>query len=98
MYRGGPAMHGVGHGFMVNGQNGWMGMLPIVCHLIFLILIIVLAVILLRRHGSKVRLMQKLNDPALLILRERYAHGEIDTDEFNARKQDLSTDAPTVKS
>jgi len=91
-------MRGVGHGFMVNGQNGWMGMLPIVCHLIFLILIIVLAVILLRRHGSKVRLMQKLNDPALLILRERYAHGEIDTDEFNARKQDLSPDAPTVKS
>ena len=98
MYRGGPAMRGVGHGFMVNGQNGWMGMLPIVCHLIFLILIIVLAVILLRRHGSKVRLMQKLNDPALLILRERYAHGEIDTEEFNARKQDLSPDAPTVKS
>jgi len=91
-------MRGFGHGFMANGQNGWMGLLPLACHLIFLIGIIVLVVILLRRHGSKVRTMQKQNDPALLILRERYALGEIDTEEFNRRKQDLSPNHSAVKS
>ncbi|MFZ3130098.1 MAG: SHOCT domain-containing protein [Desulfosporosinus sp.] len=90
MYGSGPVMRGFGHGFMANGQNWWMGWLPLACHLIFWIAIIVLAVILIRRHGSKVRMLQKQNDPALLILRERYAQGEIDTEEFNRRKQDLS--------
>jgi len=96
-YGSGPAMRGFGHGFMMNGQNGWMGLLPLALHVIFLIVIIVLAVILLRRHGAKVRIMKKQNDPALLILRERYALGEIETEEFNQRKQDLSENPPVVK-
>ena len=93
----GPMIGGYGHGLMANGQNGWMGLLPVVCHLIFFIIIVVIALILLRRHGSKVRMLQKQNDPALLILRERYALGEIDTDDYNARKQDLSPNAPVIK-
>ena len=98
MHGNGFAMRGYGHGFMANGQYGWMGWLPVVCHLIFWIGIIVIAVILLRRHGSKVRMMQKQNDPALLILRERYALGEIDTQDFNQRKEDLSPNSlPVIK-
>lgn len=97
MHGGGSAMRGFGHGFSVIGQNGWMGFIPLVCHLIFLVIIIVLAVVFLRRHGAKVRSIQKQNDPALLILRERYALGEIDTEEFERRKQDLSLDQPAVK-
>ena len=96
----GPVMRGYGQygqGLMANGQNGWMGLIPLVFHLIFLIGIIILVVIVYRRHGSKVRSMQKLNDPALLILRERYALGGIDTVEFNSRKQDLSPNPPAVK-
>ena len=93
----GPLMRGYGHGFIANGQNGWMGLILLAAHLIFWIVIVVLAVILLRRHRSKVRMMQKQNDPALLILRERYALGEIETEEFNQRKQDLSPDSPAVK-
>jgi len=98
MHGRGLVVRGFGHGFMANGQNGWMGLLPLACQLIFLIGIIVLAVILLRRHGSKVRMVRKQNDPALLILRERYALGEIETEEFNQRKQDLSPNPPAVKS
>jgi putative membrane protein len=90
MYGSGHLMRGFGHSIMLNGQNGWMGLLPLACFLIFWIVIIVIAVILLRRHGSKIRMIKKQNDPALLILRERYAQGEIDTEEFNRRKQDLS--------
>ena len=98
IHRSGPVMREFGHGFMANGQNGWMGFLPLAAHLIFWIVIIVLAVILLRRYGSKIRMMHKQNDPALLILRQRYALGEIDTEEFNQRKQDLSPNPLTVKS
>jgi putative membrane protein len=97
MYCSGHVLRGYGYGFMANGQNGWMGLLLLAGHLIFLIGIIVLTVILLRRHGSKVRMMQKQNDPALLILRERYALGEIETEEFNVRKQDLLPNPPAVK-
>ncbi|HZK53958.1 MAG TPA: SHOCT domain-containing protein [Desulfosporosinus sp.] len=92
-----PMIRGYGHGLMANGQYGWMGLLPVMCHLIFFIIIVVIAVILLRRHGSKVRMMEKQNDPALLILRERYALGEIDSDDYNTRKQDLSPNSPVVK-
>jgi len=93
----GHVMRGVGHGFMANGQYGSMGLIFLACHLIFLLGIIILAVILIRRHGSKVRLLQKQNDPALLMLRERYALGEIETEEFNQRKQDLSPNSPAGK-
>jgi len=90
MRGGGTMMQGFGPGFMANGHTGWLGFLPLACHLIFMVIIIVSAVICLKRHGKKVRAMQKLNDPALLILRERYALGEIDTEDFERRKQDLS--------
>ncbi|SPF38709.1 conserved hypothetical protein [Candidatus Desulfosporosinus infrequens] len=87
---GGNAMRRFGPGFMANGHTGWLGLLPLACHLIFMIIIIVIAVICLKRHSKKVRAIQKQNDPALLVLRQRYALGEIDTEEFNRRKQDLA--------
>ena len=94
---GGNMMRGFGHGFMANGQTGWMGFLPLACHLIFMVIIIIIAVICLKRHGAKVRAMQKQNDPALLVLRERYALGEIDTEDFNQRRQNLSPNSPDTK-
>ena len=87
---GGNVIHGFGPGFMENGQTGWLGLLPLAFHLLFMIIIIVVAVILLKRHGKKVRAFQKQNDPALLILRERYAQGVIDTEDFERRNQDLA--------
>ncbi|EGW37495.1 SHOCT domain-containing protein [Desulfosporosinus sp. OT] len=87
---GGNIMHGFGPGFMASGSHGWFGLIPFACQLIFMLVIIILAVIVLKRHGKKVRAIHKQNDPALLILRERYAQGEIDTEEFNRRKQDLA--------
>jgi Predicted membrane protein len=92
---GGNGMRGFNHGFgyshgIMNGYGGWMGLLPLALHLIFFLVIILFAVVLLRRHSSKVRIFQKQNDPALRILRERYAQGEIDTEEYNQRKQDLT--------
>ena len=88
---GGNVMRGFGSGLMVNGHLGWLGLLSLACHLLFLIIIIIVVVICLKRHGKKVRAIQKQNDPALLVLRQRYAQGEIETEEFNRRKQDLSS-------
>lgn len=90
MHGSGPVMRGFDHGFMMNGYYGWMGLFPLAFHLLFLIVIIVFAVIFLHRHASKVKQNQKLNNPALLILRERYAQGQIDTEEYNSRKKDLA--------
>lgn len=90
MHGSGRMMRGFDHGFMAYGQNGWMGWLPLAFHLFFLVAIIVLTVIFMRRHASKVKTYRKLNNPALLILRERYAQGEIETEEFLQRKNDLT--------
>ncbi|TGE31149.1 SHOCT domain-containing protein [Desulfosporosinus sp. Sb-LF] len=90
MYGSGHLMRGFGQGFRAYGNNGWMGWLPLACHLIFMVVVIIIALIVLRRHRSKVRILRKQNDPALKILRERYALGEIGTEEFNLKKQDLS--------
>lgn len=80
---------GLGNGFM-NGYGGWMGLLPMVLHFVFFLILILIALIILRRHSSRVRKFQKQNDPALKLLRERYAQGEIDTEEYNQRKQNLT--------
>lgn len=47
---------------------------------------VVLAVRWLIRQGSEPR-----SDSALDILRQRYARGEIDKEEFDARKKDLAS-------
>ncbi|MEL1134675.1 SHOCT domain-containing protein [Desulfitobacterium sp. THU1] len=60
---------------------GWMGMLMTIA---FWSLIIWFGVSLFRRDGG----LSRRND-ALNILRERYARGEIDSEEFNRRKENL---------
>jgi putative membrane protein len=67
---------------------GWgLGMMLMM--LIFWLLVIVGVVLSIRwlvrqgKHGP--------SDPALEILRERYARGEINKEEFEARKRDLIT-------
>ncbi|CDX04787.1 Short C-terminal domain [Desulfitobacterium hafniense] len=63
------------------GGYGWMGTLMAI---VFWGLIIWLCVSLFRRNRGSHR-----RDDALNILRERYARGEIDSEEFDRRKEDL---------
>ncbi len=77
-----------------NGLNGgywWMGLVGLGVQLIFWIALILLGVYLFRQlvrpgvsSGSFVR-----NDASLDILRERFARGEIDSEEYQRRKQNL---------
>jgi putative membrane protein len=81
---------GMGPGMMGWGAASWIGPIFMV---IFWILIIILIVLLIRRllspgpaasHQDLIR-----EDSALDILKKRYARGEIDKQEFEAKKRDL---------
>ena len=75
----GPGMWGDGW-----GMHGFM-------HLLWWGLAACVVVWLLRRpHGGHCQHGPRSEDRALAILRERYARGEIDKTEFEARKRDLS--------
>lgn len=80
---------GYGPGFY-GGNFGWAGMLiGMVIQVIFWIIIIVIAVKLFRSYNKRGQMGHFSGNNALNILRERYARGEIDTEEYNRRKQDL---------
>jgi putative membrane protein len=77
----------MGYGF--SGPFGWLGMgLGIIIHLAFTALVIMAVVWLFKalfRSGSQ-------NEPrtnALEILKQRYAKGEITTDEYRHMKKEL---------
>jgi len=84
-------MGGYGYGGYggMGGGYGWMGMMmPI----IFGICIILLGIYLFRRYSSQVHTNgQGKQNSGLDILRERYAKGEIDSTEYQSRKQDLES-------
>ena len=75
---------------MSGDDGGWFGPLFMI---IFWVLIIVLIVLLIRSLLSSNRSRSagpNLEDSALEILKKRYARGEIDKEEFEAKKKDLS--------
>lgn len=67
-----------------------IGLLGMSMRFIFWILLIALVVYLFRKLGTGFRKpVFAGQDEALSILRERYARGEIDNEEYERRKQDL---------
>ena len=72
---------------MMNGQ-GWCGMGMGIGMVIFWILVIILIVALLRRVLGADRDKRQAKS-ALEILRERYASGEINKEEYEQKKHDL---------
>ncbi len=87
-------MMGFGYGMGSWGGLGWIGTL------LFLALLVLGIVYLWRaldtgRHPTAQRdaphaSQPPTSDPALQILRERYARGEIDKEEFDRRKEGLA--------
>lgn len=72
------------------GWGGGWGMLGAV-HMVLWWALIILGIVVLAKWllGGAPRAGAE-GDRALGILRERYAHGEIDKDEFDKRKRDLA--------
>ncbi|MGA9519725.1 MAG: SHOCT domain-containing protein [Trichococcus sp.] len=68
----------------------WVGLLSMVLYLFFWAVVIVFAVKLFKKYFADREIPPKIKeDSALTILRERYARGEIDAEEFKQKKSDL---------
>ncbi len=81
---------GMGPGMMGNWGMGWFGMIFMV---IFWVLVIVGLVFLIKwliQTTSSGKTGGRMGSSAIEILKERYARGEIDQAEFEAKKKDLA--------
>jgi len=88
----GNMMNGWGYGGYGSGGYGMMGIAGMGMHLIFWIGAILLVIYLFRRNASHVHNTSiGKNNAAMDILRERYARGEIDSEEYQSRKRDLES-------
>jgi putative membrane protein len=81
--------NGYGYGGYGSGGYGMMGAMGFVIPLILLIGIILLGFYVARRYTSQVHTGTMGKHSGMDILRERYARGEIDSVEYQSRKQDL---------
>ena len=75
-------------GSMMGYGGGW-GALGILHMVLWWVLIILGIVVLVKWIAGGKNRTQSSGDRALGILRERYARGEIEKDEFDKRRQDL---------
>ncbi|HVJ47696.1 SHOCT domain-containing protein [Desulfitobacterium sp.] len=88
----GNMMGGYGQGYYGNygtGNYWWMGLIGMALQVIFWIAVIVIVWRLVSRHSSKSSVGYSNSDNALNILNERFAKGEIDTEEYTRRKESL---------
>ncbi len=77
-------------GYSFGGPFAWLGMgLGILVHLAFTALVIMAVVWLFKALFRNSSLNEPRND-ALEIVRQRYAKGEITTDEYHHMKQELT--------
>lgn len=81
--------YGPGGGYMMQGNFWWMGLAMMIIQLLFWIGIIYIIVRLVKSYISRPGTPFKNEDRAMSILRERYAKGEIDLEEYNNRKIEL---------
>lgn len=79
-------MWGYGPGF--SGGNWFWGLVMMAVQVLFWVLIIWFGVSLFRKGNERTDTV-KVRTDAMDILRERYARGEIDSEEFQRRKEDL---------
>jgi len=81
--------YGPGIQFMGEGYIWWLGMASMILYLFFWAVVIIFAVRLFKKYFLGPDQPKAKEDTALSILRERYAKGEIDAEEFKQKKADL---------
>ena len=78
-------------GMWGHGSMAWGGTLMVLASLFWLALLVLIVVVIMRLWpGSETfRSSAPREDEALSILRQRYARGEIDSEEFEQKRRDL---------
>jgi len=75
----------------LTGDNFWcLGLVSMAMYLLFWAIAIIIAVYLFKKYYVKTVPPQNNADTAMRILRERYAKGEIDAEEYQQKKADLN--------
>lgn len=74
---------------LAQGTEWWLGLVSMVIYLLFWAVVIVIAIRLFKKYLPMLTHPRSTGDQAMAILRERYARGEIDADEFKQKKADL---------
>jgi putative membrane protein len=82
-------MHGNGWDHM--GSWGWVGMLMMLLFWFGFVALIIWALSGWRTSGRPTAPAAPLGDPAMTILRERFARGEISSEEFDRARQTLES-------
>ncbi|HCP15237.1 MAG TPA: hypothetical protein DIT32_05645 [Peptococcaceae bacterium] len=72
-----------------DGGTWWLGLASMILYLVFWAVVIIVAVRLFKKYFNPSGLPKEKEDQAMQILRERYAKGEIDAEEFKQKKADL---------
>ena len=71
------------------GNNWWLGLASMGMYLLFWAVVIIFAVRFFKKYFLRTGRPGNGMDPAMEILRERYARGEIDGEEFKRMRDDL---------
>lgn len=71
------------------GESSWLGLASMAMYLLFWAVVVFIAVGMFKKYFTGVDYPKKREDNAMSILRERYAKGEIDAEEFKQKKTDL---------
>ena len=86
----GPGGWNMGPGMMGNWGMGWFGMIFMIAFWVLIIVGLVFLIKWLIQSTGSGKPGGRMGSSAIEILKERYARGEIDQAEFEAKKKDLS--------
>jgi putative membrane protein len=91
-------MHGFGFGYGYGGPMSWLfGLLGLIMNLSFVIIAVLAAIWLFRSVFKKEDTPELSHTSALEILKERYAKGELNSEEFAKMKEEISDSTPVKK-
>ena len=72
-----------------DSSSWWLGLISMAMYLLFWAVVIVIAIRIFKKYFPRIIQHEAKEDTAMTILRERYARGEIDAEEFKRKKADL---------
>lgn len=75
--------------FLGQENAWWIGLVSMLMYLIFWGVVCIIAIRMFKKYFVRAQILGAQGDRSMSILRERYARGEIDSEEFKRIKADL---------